>query len=346
MSIYSWEEKYKRTWESPQTFAKSQNKHLFRTVNKDTKRALIRHLCIAIDKSENIDSKDFLPSFRLVTKQKLDIFYNKFKTENPVSKLSFYIQTNNATQFNDTESKKLQNTNNVHSYATTTRLLNTPGIGTFSLYNTLENSYNHLKNSSNIKELLIICYSITIKDPFDIQEILQKYIKNNIIVNVVSFCGELKVLQTVCMQTNGSFYVPLDTDHFEEILNTFLLPKSIVNSTVSLLKIGFPKKIDNGVCICHLKYSDSVYSCVQCKAFLCDLPTECLICNTHNVSSINLNKNMHHLQCLNEFDVYTEGSCSICNQTCKKRCTNCNSLYCKDCSDFLHNEINFCINCG
>ncbi|KAM0675222.1 General transcription factor IIH subunit 2 [Gurleya vavrai] len=265
MSVYSWEEKYKRTWESPNQILEKQN-FLFYEHKKNTKKALIRHLHISVDKSESIDQNDFLPSFRIITKQKLDLFIAKFKSENPISTFTLHIQSNDNSD------------------------LEKPGNGSFSLFSILENSYKIIKESSYIKEILVCCYSICIKDPFDVELILSKLIKNSITVSIISFNGEVKAMQDVCKKTGGKFYVPLNADHFESIINTFLTPKSVINSTVNLLKIGFPKKIKNVLCLCHQKICENAYLCAVCDSVICDLPVECAICKCLNVSSINLTK--------------------------------------------------------
>lgn len=86
-SHFTWEEKYKRTWEKTDSH---QQEHIDRikTPKMNTRKALIRHLHISIDCSSTIDGTDFLPSFRVAINKSMDSFIEKFQKENPLSILT------------------------------------------------------------------------------------------------------------------------------------------------------------------------------------------------------------------------------------------------------------------
>lgn len=299
-SHFTWEEKYKRTWEKTDSH---QSGHILRinTPNLNTKKALIRHLHISLDCSPTFDGTDFLPSFRVIINKCLDSFVTKFRTENPLSILS--VKRNQG------------------SY--------------FSLKQALE-----FDMSTYIREILLITCSLTIRDGY-VEELIENLIRQNTKVSIISLCGEIKVFTTICNRTGGSFFVPLDADHLGEILNTFLMPKVVTSSVVNLLRMGFPVKRKTGICICHLERVDGSV-CVKCGAIIC-IPCECKICNTMNVDGMYLFKNVYFMKYLKPFEV-GRGKCG-CGSNGVRKCS-CGEVYCLKCNLFIHEYINFCINCG
>lgn len=294
---FTWEEKYKRTWERTDTHQKH---HITKAKehNLNTKKALIRHLHISIDHSSNIDKTDFLPSFREIIFNALSTFENAFKQENPLSTLSI------SKHYNKFSLQKALNT-----YMTT-----------------------------RIKEVLIIICSLTIADQ-NMDNTLKNLVRSNTKVSIICFCGDVKIYKDVCKTTGGSYYVPLDKDHFLELLDNFLVPKILINSVVKLLKIGFPTELFEGYCVCHAEIR-MVTTCVTCSANIC--PGECAICGCLNVDGMSLYKNLYYMSYLKQFDDGF-GNC-ICGKEGHRKC-ECGAVYCKVCDEFLHEYLNFCISC-
>lgn len=296
-SHFTWEEKYKRTWEKTDTHQKH---HITKAKNQNinSKKALIRHLHISIDHSTNIDNTDFLPSFREIINEALVSFQPKFKQENPLSTLTISKHYNK-----------------------------------FSLQKALDTYM-----TTRIKEILIFVCSITVCDT-NIDTVIKKLAKANIKVSIICFYGDVKIYKDVCRLTGGTYYVPLDKDHFNEILNNFLEPKVLINSVVKLLKIGFPTELFEGYCVCHQELN-FVTKCVVCNANIC--PGECAICGCLNVDGMSLYKNLYYMSYLSQFEDGF-GKC-VCGKDGNRKC-KCDTVYCKECDEFLHEHINFCINC-
>lgn len=296
-SHFTWEEKYKRTWEQTDTH---QRHHITKAKqpNMNTKKALIRHLHISIDHSTNIDSTDFLPSIRELIDDALITFECKFKQENPLSTFS-KSKTHNK----------------------------------FSLQKALDTVM-----TTRIREILILISSLTITDT-NTDHLIKKLTKANIKVSVICFYGDVKIYRDLCKLTGGDYYVPLDSDHFLEILNNFLVPKVLINSVVKLLKIGFPTELFESYCACHLEYK-WVTKCVLCGANIC--LGECTICECLNVDGMSLYKNLYYMSYLKQFEDGF-GKC-ICGKDGNRKC-ECGTIYCNECDRFLHDYINFCIYC-
>lgn len=313
MTHFTWEEKYKRTWEIQHS--KAQTYKPIIEHNKRCKKAVIRHLHIAIDKSTNIDSTEFLPSYRIITREAISKFKTLFKEENPLSTLSIYT--------NDKDYELLK-----------------PGNSIFSIYEILEESYDLIKRSSSIKEMILINYSITIKDRCDPNDLIELFVRDNIKISVISFPGEIKFLMSLCKRTGGKYFVPLNGDHLNNILEYFLMPRNVISSTVNLLKIGFPKERVSAVCTCH-SILKLCYKCVNCKAALCELPRECSVCGMLNGSNMSVDRNVCHLYGMDEWEIY-DGECE-CGKKGRFKC-KCGLITCEKCYVFMQ-TLNFCYNC-
>jgi len=75
------------------------------------------------------------------------------------------------------------------------------------------------------KEVLIINSSITICDPDDINETIDSLKLDNIVCSVISLSAHIYVLGQFAKVTGGQFYLARNRDHFEEILQKYLVPQ-------------------------------------------------------------------------------------------------------------------------
>lgn len=268
---------------------------------QNSRIALIRHLLVSVDCSHSIDGTDFLPSFRVVINKCLDSFVLRFQTENPLSILS--VKRNEGAYFSLKQAL------------------------TFEL-------------STYIREILLITSSLTIRDG-KLEENIEKLIKEDTKVNIISLCGETKIYKTICQRTGGKLYVPLNADHFEELFNKFLVPSNVTSNVVYLLKMGFPVNRRNGICVCHLEIVNGSL-CVKCGALVC-IPCECVVCNTMNVDGMYVFRNVYFMNYLQSFE-FGKGTCS-CGKIGTNKC-KCGEVYCKECNSFVHEYLKFCIKCG
>ena len=76
------------------------------------------------------------------------------------------------------------------------------------------------------KEILVIFSSLTNCDPGDILETFAKLKQKKIQASVISLSAEIFVLKNLCERAwpGGNFSLAKDKEHFEEILNRFLVP--------------------------------------------------------------------------------------------------------------------------
>jgi transcription initiation factor TFIIH subunit 2 len=66
-----------------------------------------------------------------------------------------------------------------------------------------------------------------------------------------------------------------------------------------LLMMGFPTRLPTAsppaLCTCHGKLKSEGYLCPRCLAKICDIPTDCNICDLVIVSAPHLARSYHHL---------------------------------------------------
>lgn len=154
-----------------------------------------------------------------------------------------------------------------------------------------------------------------------------------------------------------------------------------------MMLMGFPALVHAqypGLCACHGKMRSQGYECPRCKSRLCDVPTECRVCNLTVVSSPHLARSYRHLFPVDNFEVVLEvenegaerdcASCSLAFPTTvapvpraptvapaatgtavggqghlspvgRYRCKECKKDYCLDCDVLIHTALGFCPGC-
>lgn len=329
MNTFSWERKYKRTWENLEKTVKDEKISLINF--NSSKKGIIRHFHIIIDLSDSIELNDFLPSFRFHICKDLKIFIKKFYKENPLSILSLITYRNNKS-----DKYRIINLNNLDFID---KIFSENGIGNFSLMNAIKDSLIFLKNDY-LKEILIITCSI-----FTINNVNIKY--DNIKIHFLSFRGEIYFFQKICEKSNGKYFVPEKSENILMNLEKFCVPNVLnSSSSVNLLKIGFPEIcLENTVCACHFQ-SKNGFICPICKTKVCLLPCICPICKTQLCSN-NIVQSLYYCYPLKEFEkIENENFCKICELKATERCSNCKTEFCTECSNFMHTDLCFCVYCG
>ncbi len=331
---FTWTQEYKKSWEDDRVEAKTARLGAMRQQYNPYTKNIIRHLHLAIDTSLSIEKPDYLPTVRNQITRLVPLFVEQFVRMNPLSLLSFMTCRDTFQKFSKTFDAS--------------SLLNVVGDDDFSFLNCLRAAVEVLKGSSHVRECLVITASIGTRDSGPFDEIIRDIKKHSVKVNLISVCGEVSLFKKICEVSNGKFYVPLDVNHFEIILNHFSYPLESTETTNALIKFGFPSRMDGegaGLCVCHLAFHNCNYECPVCRAFVCSLPTQCPICDTQLISPLNISKSYHYMYPLKPFEA-SDGACRSCGGDGVGRCTDCGAVYCEECSDFLQGDLSFCLYCG
>jgi transcription initiation factor TFIIH subunit 2 len=160
--------------------------------------------------------------------------------------------------------------------------------------------------------------------------------------------------------------------HFKELLFDHVPPPPLSMPTMNnLLLMGFPTSIqfDGPVlCACHQEFKTRGYQCPRCKAFVCQLPTDCVLCGMTLISSPLLARSYHHLFPVPIFKevswdilMMETNACFSCRQpfsikppkanlkiemtSGRFECPKCLKYFCVDCDAFIHDVLHNCPGC-
>lgn len=176
----------------------------------------------------------------------------------------------------------------------------------------------HLPSTSSL-EVLILFSAISTADPdgpLSIHDTLNMLVQSRVRTNIISLAGEIKICRQICERTGGKFGVAMDEEHYKELLWETIPPPAqtmaapvtvgVRNALASggrsgsggrpppagdLMVMGFPVRLAAGgeaLCACHGLMKKGGYLCPRCGSKLCDVPTDCEVCNLMVVSSPHL----------------------------------------------------------
>ncbi|CAG8789587.1 42522_t:CDS:2 [Gigaspora margarita] len=376
---YAWEEEYKRSWDVLQEDEDGGLKHTVehlqsrkrKRLERDTsiiKRGIIRHMFLIIDLSEAMLEKDLRPSRLDLTLSYAEQFILEFFDQNPISQLGVIVSKSGVAE------KLMGLTGNPMDNINVLKKKNIDTDGEPSLQNALEMARHVPAHGS--REILIIMGSLTSCDPGDINETIDNLVSENIRVSIVGLAAEVQICKLMCKKTKGTYGVVLNEAHFKDLLFEIIPPPpvSIVKSKSELVVMGFPRGVNESMpslCACHSKPVSGGYICARCNSKICDLPTDCPICELTLVSSPHLARSYHHLFPVANFEEVPWSSaftthCYSCQmpfqtqpQVVKGRsnnvtsidssgrynCPKCKKHFCIECDTFIHEVIHNCPGC-
>jgi hypothetical protein len=103
----------------------------------------------------------------------------------------------------------------------------------------------------------------------------------------------------------GTFGVAINEEHFKDLLfeavpppATRKKPGALAQSTADLMLMGFPSLLSSRsvtLCACHSKLRPNGFVCPRCSSKICEVPTDCAICDLTVVASPHLARSYRHL---------------------------------------------------
>ncbi|KAJ1797536.1 hypothetical protein LPJ75_007023, partial [Coemansia sp. RSA 2598] len=290
---YAWEEEYKRSWDVIQEDATGSIQSSIMDINdqrkrkrrlRDTaaiRRGIIRHVVVVIDQSENMGTRDILPSRIQASLTLLEHFVNEFFDQNPISQLSIVATKDRlAEKLTDLSGNPMDHIGALRDKT------NKDLAGEPSLQNALELGMHALKRAPahGSREILCMFGSLTTCDPGDIEQTLEALRAAEVRVSMVHLAAEVHIFKRICTETGGTFAVVVDDDNMKDELFENVPPPPVVNAkaTSDMIQMGFSIKA-NGFdvptpCACHHALSFSGFICPRCKSKVCSLPTDCDVC--------------------------------------------------------------------
>ncbi|EFC50254.1 RNA polymerase II transcription factor TFIIH subunit [Naegleria gruberi] len=326
------------------------------------KKGIIRFLYLVIDCSNGImlpsqhDEKTSRAQSVISTAKE---FIKEYFDQNPLSQLGIITTKNGVAKI----LKEL--TGNVKQLVS--ELKKSFG-GDPSLQNVLNLSYDSLHQIPNYgsKEVVVIYCSLSSCDPDNIFSTIKQLKDNNIRVSLISLDAEVFVCKQIAKQTQGTYSVPTDDEHFKEVLMAHAAPPPTTSSSSTKIvappsmRMGFPQRRAQtlySMCLCHKKITPGGYICPRCKSKYCDLPVECSTCGLMLVSSPHLARSYHHLFPVQQFIDYQpregeEPYCYGCQKSLPKesfislQCPSCSNIFCVECDAFIHESLHNCPGCN
>ncbi|PZC79533.1 hypothetical protein B5X24_HaOG216198 [Helicoverpa armigera] len=338
---YRWETGYEKTWEAIKEdedglveglvaeFAQKAARKAVVARRGPVRLGMMRHVLVAVDCSEAMNSQDLKPSRFLCTLKLLEKFIEEYFDQNPLSQLGLVLMKNKRAE------KLTELSGNVRKHIKSLQGLTDMALsGEPSLQNTLEFAGRVLKPLPGhaSRELLVLFASLTTCDPGDITTTIQSLKTEGIRCSVIGLAAEVRICKKLCQDTGGEYGVVLDDVHYRSLLLDYTSPPPRARALdAGLVKMGFPhsappvNQTDPGtnadppitVCMCHLEDGEGVggegHLCPQCRSKYCSLPAQCRTCGLTLASAPHLARSYHHLFPVEPYEeLANEGQAQYC----------------------------------
>ncbi|PVU91793.1 hypothetical protein BB561_004204 [Smittium simulii] len=306
---YTWEEEYKRSWDTLQEDENGSLQNAVATLNKKLKlkrkikdkqasqRGLLRYCYIVFDCSTNTSERDLRPSRLELTLQVIEAFVLEFFEQNPLSQLGIIVVRDGLAK----KLTELSSNPTDHIKALRDKQCRDPS-GSMSLQNALLIAMNILRQVPNYgsREIFGILGSLTSNDPGDINQTISEIKNEKIRISIVQMAAEVQLFKKACTLTGGVFSVAMNEIHFRELVLNFIIPPPILLEMYNthLVEMGFSIRVYDQIptfCSCHHKLTLSGYLCPRCKSKVCSLPVICGVCQLSLIVSPHLSRSYHHL---------------------------------------------------
>ena len=321
---------------------------------RNKKRGLIRSIIIVIDLSERgLEQHDFTISRLKMISNEIEQFIETFFDRNPISQIGIVgIYQGKGfvlSQLCGDVVKHIEIIRNINKITQ---------FGEPSLQNGLNTAMSLLSTVAkySTKEIILIYGSLNTIDS-NLDKTILSLKKNKIMVSIVGLAASVRILDFIAKQTNGSYFVPLNDDHFHELIMNFIEPP--------LLEENF--ELQDFVPFCYPKHNDSFtfdineikinkdatpkqggYKCSVCGFIVFSIPVYCPSCGTLILTPPDISKTQLFLNTMEPFVEIKENIiCDACNfpSSLSYKCPNCSSKYCKECKKFIFETLHFCPNC-
>jgi transcription initiation factor TFIIH subunit 2 len=363
---YAWERRYERSWEAigvsdagggifrRDALDQQRQRHrdLERVLQDSAASAarrrvgralgLIRFLVLALDLSAAVrsrsrsslssSSQDLKPSRWSAILSGAQYFVQDFFSENAVSQLAIVIlQDGIAAQVSEMSGSVRLHIDALRSLQRgTNKFLHDGDGGQTSLQNCLELGLRIHASVPRFgtREMLIVYGGLSTCDPGDIHKTIQNCVDASIRVSVIGLGAEVYILRATAERTQGTYRVPMDNDHFHQLLrqqvpppppppqasrSTKHLEPSEAPWTAMQMVMGFPPKLARDrvvVAIDTRKACRLGFECPRCRQWLSEVPGNCILCGLTLTSVLHLARSYHHIFPAPRFEEREEPSSS------------------------------------
>jgi transcription initiation factor TFIIH subunit 2 len=395
---YVWESTGQRSWdqivEDPTTgrlksFGRQEQIARKRRRDHDAvagvRRGIIRFSVLVLDSSYAMSETDLKPSRAEAVCAACGEYVREYFDQNPISQLSVITTRDGIAS----RLSGLSSNPDVHIDAIQEALRLGP-YGDASLMNALTLARGILAPipAYGTREIVIAYGSLSTCDPGNIHDVVDALVEEKVRCSAVGLGAELTILKTITEKTAGVYRVALGEDHFSELMSEHVIPPPTTSSRTpaSLIRMGFPmlKRLDEPKQYWNnpdVRPRRVGYECPRCRAWLSEMPCECVLCGLTLVSSPHLARSYHHLFPVPKFVsleekpksrvgdadddddddddvVMREGEqpatvrCTGClkllasEASLRLLCPRCKHVFCLDCDTFVHDGLHYCPSCG
>lgn len=228
--------------------------------------------------------------------------------------------------------------------------------GSVSLVNGLQRCSALLMASAPYatREIVVLFGSINTCDAGNIDATLQELKTKGIQITIIALTPEVSVLRRMARTTGGSYHVARSLDEYRNaILNVQKAPDWGPLMETRLVPMGFPRRLQTTVatlCVCHNRPSLKGYLCPRCRGKVCELPTNCRICDLHIASSVDVARTTQQYAPTPQQRKISEENhrCYMCTTTFQLggfECTSCRKIFCRYCNQFRTAVLQQCPSC-
>lgn len=322
-------------------------------------RGLLRQVLLVVDASAAGAETDLRPSRAAACEAAARAFVRAFFDANPISSLGVIVARGGVAE------KAIALTANPASVAKALRdLLGSPPRceGAFSFENvlTLATRMLSLQPPVATREVIVLHSALASCDPGDVFAALDGAVDKGVRVSVASLAGEVFLASRVAAATGGAYSVPCD---YAALLGAVLAhctppprreAEAAAAARVGLMRVGFPARETEveALCACHAMLRSTTYACPRCAARVCDVPSNCAVCDLRLISASTLARSYHHIFPVPRFEPAAPAAGEAC-ATCLEAldaggafaCGACGVRVCATCNATVHDALHTCPGC-
>jgi transcription initiation factor TFIIH subunit 2 len=327
---------------------------------RDKARGLIRSIVLALDLSErSLAPRDFgIPRIRLLA-ECVRPFLTEFFEQNPISQVSVMAtyggQGHVLTPLCGSLDLHLRCVDGLADVA---------AGGDASIQNCLAVASSVLKTAArySTREIIVIYGALNTCDVCPIDATIRSLVASAVKVSVIGFGAAVFVLSRITSETGGLYSVPLDAEHFRNILSAHIEPPewAATHTRLEMIPFGFVSKSNVNVAafdLAELRTNRSARpraggaSCPRCGIRVFAIPVYCPVCSLLLLTPAHITRCLVHLHELPEFERAAggPGACAGCGtdvaRVDKFRCGDCGACFCADCDRMLHADLHLCPVC-
>lgn len=338
---FRWEQEFQHTWNPPRLSAQARRAKPMAGAAPNGRRGIVRNVLLVLDLSASSEDRDLLPSRKSVMSSAVKAFYRAFVENNPLSTMGVALVSDGAcTKFSALvpDADLLAEMLGPKTFV---------GSGAFSLSAGMEAAAVLLKDTSCIKEVLLVVSSLSFADS-DPSAHVNRLISRGIKIHCIHLAAEMAILRRIAKTSGGTFGVVSQPDDLFALMEPVTIPGPHQGTArLQMLRVGLPPGIvETSICACHLEVTEKGYECPFCRAKVCALPGICPVCDNALGATVHLLKAMHWVEPAEAFlpEAAPLETCRGCSRPASgySTCPNCKSALCPDCDAFIHAELNFC----